>query len=155
MQPSIVNVREYPVLFADMRPGIFFLLVTTLCLWSTSVLSQGNSGEPPPFDPSGYTGPVFGDLPEGLPDANLGAFEGGETGQSEDASVDNVLQSGDQRSNGTFNVPSNGPPSPLFGADPFTQQMLRFEEFGSSPLNLNRKNRPRGWQPNSSNRSIC
>lgn len=30
--------------------------------------------------------------------------------------------------------PTGGLPSPLFGADPFTQQMLRFEEFGPVPL---------------------
>ncbi len=147
MNSSKVNEREYPIFCADMRLDILLATVITFFLYSTSVLAQGNSGEPPPFDTSGYTGPVFGDLPEDLPDANLGAFEGGETGQGDDTSIDNVLQAEDQRSDGTFNVPSNGPPSPLFGAEPFTQQMLRFEEFGSSPLNLNRKNRPRGWQP--------
>ncbi|NOR19392.1 MAG: copper oxidase, partial [Xanthomonadales bacterium] len=129
-----------------MKSYVLLLVLTALSLFSVSALSQGSSGEPPPFDTSGYTGPVFGDLPEDLPDANLGAFEGGETGQGEDTSIDNVLPAEEQRSDGTFNIPSNGPPSPLYGAEPFTQQMLRFEEFGSRPLNLNRKNRPRGWQ---------
>ena len=32
------------------------------------------------------------------------------------------------------NVPTDLPPSPLFGALPFSQQMLRFEEFGVRPL---------------------
>ena len=33
-----------------------------------------------------------------------------------------------------FNIPTNGKPSPLFGAEPFTQQLLLFEEFGSEKL---------------------
>ncbi|VAW51068.1 Glycoprotein gp2 [hydrothermal vent metagenome] len=35
---------------------------------------------------------------------------------------------------GGFNVPTGGQPSPLFGAQPFTQQILRFEEFGTNVL---------------------
>ena len=38
---------------------------------------------------------------------------------------------------GGCKVPSDGSPSPLFGADPFTQRMLRFEEFGDRPLEEN------------------
>ncbi|HED34271.1 MAG TPA: copper oxidase [Gammaproteobacteria bacterium] len=33
-----------------------------------------------------------------------------------------------------FDVPTGAGPSPLFGAEPFTQQMLRFEEFGTEKL---------------------
>jgi hypothetical protein len=33
-----------------------------------------------------------------------------------------------------FNIPTGASPSPLFGAQPFTQQMLLFEEFGTQPL---------------------
>ncbi|MGA1676628.1 MAG: hypothetical protein ACO377_09395 [Pseudomonadales bacterium] len=29
-----------------------------------------------------------------------------------------------------YDIPTGAPPSPLFGAEPFTQQMLLFEEFG-------------------------
>ncbi|MGE4651647.1 MAG: copper oxidase, partial [Myxococcota bacterium] len=35
---------------------------------------------------------------------------------------------------GKFKVPTGAPPSPLFGAKPFTQKLLRFEEFGTQPL---------------------
>lgn len=35
---------------------------------------------------------------------------------------------------GGFDVPTGGNPSPLFGAQPFTQQMLRFEEFGTKKV---------------------
>ena len=78
--------------------------------------------EPEP-DPSELTGPVFGDLPEGLEEANHGAFEGGETGSGADTSANNIIQKSDQRDDGIFNVPTNGAPSPLFGAQPFSQQM--------------------------------
>lgn len=86
---------------------------------------------PPEDDPSHFTGPLIEDLPEGLPEANEGSFEGGQTGTFEDAEENNVLQPEDQRDDGVYNIPSNGHPSPLFGAQDFSQQMLRFEEFGT------------------------
>ena len=33
-------------------------------------------------------------------------------------------------SSGGYDIPTGGSPSPLFGAQPFTQKMLMFEEFG-------------------------
>ena len=33
-----------------------------------------------------------------------------------------------------FDIPTGAPPSPLFGAQPFTQRILMFEEFGPQPL---------------------
>jgi FtsP/CotA-like multicopper oxidase with cupredoxin domain len=100
-----------------------------------------------PNDPSKFTGPTIGDLPEDLPDANLGSFEGGATGTSSDAGINNVLPEDFLRDDGRFNVPSNGPPSPMFGAQPFSQQMLRFEEFGPEKFNVHRNDRPKGWSP--------
>ena len=100
----------------------------------------------PPPDPSLPTGPQFGDLPEGLPHTNAGTFEGGETGTSADTTVNNVVQAINQREAGRFNVPSNGAPSPLFGAQPFSQQILRFEEFGTKGLDLTREAAPGEWQ---------
>ena len=84
---------------------------------------------PPDDDPSAFTGPTFGDLDEELPEANRGSFEGGLTETSDDANLNNVLPEDFQRDDfdAVFNVPTNGPPSPLFGAEPFTQKMLRFE----------------------------
>ncbi len=35
---------------------------------------------------------------------------------------------------GGFDIPSGAPPSPLFGAEPFTQPMPLFEEFGTKPM---------------------
>ena len=93
-------------------------------------------GPPPAGDPSAFTGPLIGedeaiDDLENLDPANEGAFEGGATGTDEDAGENNALPEDDLVSN---NVPTDGPPSPLFGAGEFEQQMLRFEEFGNQLL---------------------
>ena len=78
---------------------------------------------------------LWGQSRYSLPHANAGAFEGGATGTSEDAGEEfnnaNVRIEG-----GTFDIPTDALPSPMFGALPFTQQMLLFEEFGTRPLPL-------------------
>ncbi len=93
-------------------------------------------GPPPGDDPSALTGPLIGrefaeDFLSTLPPNNRGAFEGGPTGTFEDAESTNPFTEVDRTS---ANVPTNGKPSPLFGAEPFTQQMLLFEEFGTERL---------------------
>ena len=110
---------------------------------------QAYKGNPFPYplpgDPSVFTGPQSGELPPDLPDANAGAYEGGATNSVEDTQRDNVLPKADQRDDGEFNVPTNGPPSPLFGAQAFSQKMFRFEEFGTDRLSDSRisySNRP-------------
>ena len=70
----------------------------------------------------------------GLPPANEGAFEGGMTGTGADAGANNAVPEDEQVSGGSFLVPTGGRPSPLFGAQPFTQRMLCFEEFGRDPI---------------------
>jgi len=102
-------------------------------------------------DPSALTDLVFdaeGKALEGLPDPIQGTYEGGNTGTHHDAEAGNVLQPEDQRGDedARFNVPTNGPPSPLYGASPFSQPMLRFEEFGTKALDLN-ANKPKNWVP--------
>ncbi len=94
-------------------------------------------GPPPEGDPSAFTGPLIAEdfdeaFLETLAPANEGSFEGGPTGTLEDARINNV-RAEDELENG-LNVPTNSRPSPLFGAQSFTQQMLRAEEFGSDPL---------------------
>jgi len=76
-----------------------------------------------------YIDPLFG-----LPPANEGAFEGGLTGTESDPGINNVLQAADLRGGGSFDMPTGGPPSSLYGAQAFTQRMLLFEEFGLDPL---------------------
>ncbi|MHC1743638.1 MAG: multicopper oxidase domain-containing protein [Syntrophobacteraceae bacterium] len=102
------------------------------------VLAQAldDFGPPPEGDPSAFTGPFIGlEFAPGqsgaLQPQNEGAFEGGHTATFEDAEINNVVQEAQQIS---ANVPTNGKPSPLFGAEPFTQQLLLFEEFGRERL---------------------
>ena len=121
------------------------------CLVTTTSYAKGHKGGdgntfPLPDDPSHFTDVVIGDHPDKHSDVNEGSFEGGNTGTVVDAAQNNVLQAADQRADSTFNVPTNGPPSPHFEAQPFTQQMLRFEEFGPERLKF-RKKRPRRWRP--------
>jgi cytochrome oxidase Cu insertion factor (SCO1/SenC/PrrC family)/FtsP/CotA-like multicopper oxidase with cupredoxin domain len=74
------------------------------------------------------------ELLEGLPEPNEGAFDGGETGTFTDAGANNAVPEDETDDSSKFNVPTGGPPSPLFGAQSFIQRMLRFEEFGNEPL---------------------
>jgi manganese oxidase len=95
-------------------------------------------GPPPAGDPSAFTGPFIGLNFAGailatLPPANEGALmlQGGAVGTPADVGVNNVLPPALQPAT---NVPTGGFPSPLFGAQPFTQTLLRFEELGREPL---------------------
>ena len=92
-------------------------------------------GPPLPGDPSVYSEPVISDNVALGPPPNDGSFllQGGVQGSIPDVGVNNVVPAPGQ-ANGGFNVPTNSSPSPLFGATPFTQQMLLFEEFGPEPL---------------------
>jgi len=84
----------------------------------------------PVEDPSHLRPLIIGDLPEGLEHANDGSFAGSAAAL---VSANNVRQPEDLQGGG-FDLPTGGRPSPLFGAQPFTQQMLRFEEFGCETL---------------------
>lgn len=77
---------------------------------------------------------VVGPLPEDLEpeEANAFAFEGGPTGTSEDPGIN--LNQNNLQDSGGLDVPTGATASPLFGAQPFVQQLLRFEEFGLRPL---------------------
>ncbi|HXV21483.1 MAG TPA: multicopper oxidase domain-containing protein [Desulfuromonadales bacterium] len=90
-------------------------------------------GPPPADDPSAFTDGIDNAVIETLPHANEGTLEG-PNGALIDPGANNVVQEALQQPDGDFNVPTNSRPSPLFGALPFTQQMLRFEEFGTEPL---------------------
>ncbi|MFA7617847.1 MAG: multicopper oxidase domain-containing protein [Thiohalomonadaceae bacterium] len=88
---------------------------------------------PPADDPSAYTGPSIGnefaiDFLATQPPANQGAWEGGTKADTE---INNSVPEDEQRTGGSFDVPTGGLPSPLFGAGDFEQRMLRFEEFGT------------------------
>ena len=87
--------------------------------------------QPEPTDPSAYYDePV--DKPAALnailtlPEANEDAFDlpDGVKGSRDTTRQENILPPRVQTS---FNYPTNGKPSPLFGAQPFTQQLVLFE----------------------------
>ncbi len=114
--------------------GLAFLLT---CLTGTNAYSFGGNGYWGGDDPSGLTPLVYSE--EEFDDlASAGAFEGGATGTPYDAATTNVIQEDDQLIDDLdffYDLPTNGPPSPLFGAEEFSQKMMRFEEFGAQPLN--------------------
>ncbi|HET8746676.1 MAG TPA: copper oxidase, partial [Ramlibacter sp.] len=97
-------------------------------------------GPPSATDPSHYT-----DQPSDptlmlqqlfdVPEANEGALEipGGFI-EKKEVPAENVVP---RDALYPFDYPTNGLPSPLFGAQPWTQKMLMFEEFGPEPLDAN------------------
>src|SRR5262245_50143104 len=106
-------------------------------------------GAPPPGDPSAYTDPPTDPNAvnlAGATPANTGAFvqAGGVPGTRLTPRAGNALPPAQQTS---FNIPTNGRPSPLFGAQPFTQSLLLFEEFGPVPLESNPSPAPGGFPP--------
>ena len=67
--------------------------------------------------------------------ANELAFEGGQTGPPDDPGDNvNVTNFRDPLLLPKIDAPTGATPSPLFGAEPFEQKMLRFEECGRVPL---------------------
>ncbi|WP_160108059.1 multicopper oxidase domain-containing protein [Pseudomonas izuensis] len=94
--------------------------------------------QPEPSDPSAYQNepadePAALNAILSMPEANQDAFDlpDGVKGNRDETRVENQLPPAQQTS---FNYPTNGKPSPLFGAQPFTQQMMLFEEFGPEKL---------------------
>ena len=65
--------------------------------------------------------------------ANQFAFETSAANQTAEVAGTNINQANLQ-GNGKIDVPTGATASPLFNAAPFSQQMLRFEEFGPVPL---------------------
>ncbi len=114
-------------------PVAFLAIILSAC-------SDNKTHEPPKPKPedaedtSGLREPIMTELPSDLEDTNKGAFEGGIHENKKDARVNNVFSEAGQQYNKRFNVPTHGAPSPLMGATPFSQRLLRFEEFGTKEL---------------------
>ncbi|MBL0427093.1 multicopper oxidase domain-containing protein [Ramlibacter alkalitolerans] len=98
-----------------------------------------NTDPPPATDPSHYVDQPA-DPSQALLDllnateANEGSLEmpgGTYLENKRQVNAENVLQREDLY---PFNYPTNGLPSPLFNAKPFTQKLLMFEEFGPEKL---------------------
>ena len=123
------------------RQGLTAVMLINFSLSTAHAVPIDDVSQPPPTDPSAYTNPPADPVAEaaalealkGLPEANQGsiALPDGAFGDRNTPRADNVLPPSLQTS---FNFPTNGKPSPLFGAQPFTQQLLLFEEFGTEKL---------------------
>ena len=113
-------------------------LMLGLGLVTATAAPLDDNSMPPPTDPSAYTNQpadptqALLDL-YNMPPTNQGALEltNGVYGDRDTVRANNVLPPALQTGN---KYPTNGKPSPLFGALPFTQQLLLFEEFGTERL---------------------
>ncbi len=81
-----------------------------------------------------------------MPEANLDSFDlpDGVKGTRNTTRMENILPPTVQTS---FNYPTNGKPSPLYGAQPFTQQLVLFEEFGPEKLDPTTPAAPLSFPP--------
>ncbi len=120
------------------HPRVLPALLSTFTAVTVNAAPMDDVSQPPPTDPSAYTQPrtdVQAALDELklLPEGNHGslALPNGAWGDRNTPRAENALPPSQQTS---FNYPTNGKASPLFGAQPFTQQMLLYEEFGTEKL---------------------
>ena len=121
--------RRFTTRFSHATLQVPLLCAAGICF----VASFGYDG-PPPGDPSAWTDLVIGEDPHDGPEHMYeGTFEGGLTGTDADASANNSRDDLDA-GGGSFNIPSGGPPSHLYGVQSFSQQLLRFEELGTQPM---------------------
>ncbi|WP_223513402.1 Ig-like domain-containing protein [Pseudomonas sp. GL-R-26] len=120
------------------KPGIAAVMLINVSLGTVNAAPLDDVSPPPPTDPSAYSNPPTDfkaalDAVKAMPPANQGsvALPNGVFGTRTTPTTDNVLPPSLQTS---FKIPTNGKPSPLFGAQPYTQQLLLFEEFGTEKL---------------------
>ncbi|OXR29606.1 copper oxidase [Pseudomonas jessenii] len=120
------------------KPGIAAVMLINVSLGIVNAAPLDDVSPPPPTDPSAYTNPPADpqaalDAIETMPPTNQGSYAlpNGVYGTRTTPTTDNVLPPSLQTS---FKIPTNGKPSPLFGAQPYTQQLLLFEEFGTEKL---------------------
>ncbi|KDD67549.1 multicopper oxidase [Pseudomonas mandelii PD30] len=129
---------RYPFKWFGLLTPLSVLLTMTLGTATLRASPIDDERQPEPSDPSAYQ-----DEPADkaaalnailtMPEANLDSFDlpGGVKGSKDTTRVENILPPTVQTS---FNYPTNGKPSPLYGAQPFTQQLVLFEEFGPEKL---------------------
>ncbi|HET8745245.1 MAG TPA: multicopper oxidase domain-containing protein [Ramlibacter sp.] len=125
-----------------------WFVLTAVCAAAIGTFSLNTSlatgldyfGDPPMTDPShGTEQPAdptqaLQDLLS-MPEANEGAMETSDGHlHKNELSAENFIQRDELSS---FNYPTNGYPSPMFGAQPWTQKLLMFEEFGPEKLDPN------------------
>ncbi|OYP98392.1 hypothetical protein B7L09_29320 [Pseudomonas mandelii] len=135
-------------------PFKWFGLITPLSVLLTMALGTAtlraspidDEREPEPNDPSRYYDEPADEAAAlnailTMPEANEDSFDlpDGVKGSRDTTRKENILPPAVQTS---FNYPTNGKPSPLFGAQPFTQQLVLFEEFGPEKLGVTRQRAP-------------
>ncbi|WP_283183925.1 multicopper oxidase domain-containing protein [Pseudomonas svalbardensis] len=115
-------------------------VLLTMTLGTTTLRASpiDDERQPEPSDPSAYHDEAADKAAAlnailTMPPANKDSFDlpGGVKGSKDTTRVENILPPALQTS---FNYPSNGKPSPLYGALPFTQPLALFEEFGLEKL---------------------
>ncbi|MHC8300509.1 multicopper oxidase domain-containing protein [Pseudomonas sp. ZS1P83] len=145
------RTARYPFKWFDLLTHVSVLLTMTLGAATLRASSIDDERQPEPSDPSAYY-----DEPADkaaalnailtMPEANKDSFDlpGGVKGSRDDTRKENILPPAVQTS---FNYPTNGKPSPLYGAQPFTQQLVLFEEFGPEKLDPTTPAAPLGFPP--------
>jgi len=121
-----------------LTPLSVFLMLTLGTMAGVRASPIDDERQPETSDPSAYYDEPA-DEPTALnailtmPEANEDSFDlpDGVKGTRASTRTENVLPPSVQTS---FNYPTNGKPSPLYGAQPFTQQLTLFEEFGPEKL---------------------
>lgn len=121
-----------------LTPLSVFLMLTLGTVAGVRASPIDDERQPETSDPSAYYDEPA-DEPTALnailtmPEANEDSFDlpDGVKGTRASTRTENVLPPAVQTS---FNYPTNGKPSPLYGAQPFTQQLTLFEEFGPEKL---------------------
>ncbi|WP_454565065.1 multicopper oxidase domain-containing protein [Pseudomonas sp. AIG] len=121
-----------------LTPLSVFLMLTLGTMAGVRASPIDDERQPETSDPSAYYDEPA-DEPTALnailtmPEANEDSFDlpDGVKGNRAETRIENVLPPSVQTS---FNYPTNGKPSPLYGAQPFTQQLTLFEEFGPEKL---------------------
>ena len=125
--------------FSCRRPAT--LLGLTAMFSTMTVLAAIDVVGPPPVDdPSAFTPLLIGNEINGVAlEDMLPPMEGSlelQNHEFADPGIDNGLLTGTQAEGGGggYDVPTGAAASPMFGAQPFTQKLLRFEEFGMQKL---------------------
>ncbi len=134
-----------------LTPLSVFLMLTLGQMTAVRASPIDDENQPEASDPSAYydepadrAGALNAILT--MPEANEDSFDlpDGVKGTRNTTRTENILPPTVQTS---FNYPTNGKPSPLYGAQPFTQQLVLFEEFGPEKLDPTTPAAPLSFPP--------
>ena len=145
------RATRYPNKLFLLTPLSVFLALTLGTMTVVRASPIDDEGQPETSDPSAYYDEPADEATAlnailTMPEANEDSFDlpDGVKGTRNTTRAENVLPPSVQTS---FNYPTNGKPSPLYGALPFTQQLVLFEEFGPEKLDPTTPAAPLGFPP--------